>query len=167
MAGRFAVSVQDLNNHKNANGAHDATNITANLTTVDGYNHDTVSTALEGLNTVINNNLSPFATGITPGKVQLTTDLGGTYDNPYVVGLLGRTLIENSLLTNHTWVYNGTSWINGLTPVTGDIGYVSNVMRVNSIGGQLGAGNVNIGKNLLYIGDFALNINNKLPHLTA
>lgn len=158
MAGRFAVSIQDLNNHKDSTGAHEATSISTNFITFDGYSYNNVGDSLNGLSDLVGRNQSPFADTVTPGKIQLTTDLGGTYNAPQVTGLLGRPLVEGIVGINYTWLYTGATWTPGPVPVTGDLGYVSNVMRVNSIASQGGVGNVNIGKNLNYTGSYALNI---------
>lgn len=157
MAGRFAVSVQDLNNHKDNSNAHSSTNISTAVS-INSVPQTTVTGALTALNSYIAANAAPNASAGTAGKVQLTTDLGGTYNSPFVVGLLGKALIENSLSPNYTWVYSGANWVTAPTPVGGDIAYVSNVMRVNSIGGDLGVGNISVGKDLNYTGSYAMNI---------
>lgn len=82
-----------------------------------------VQDILAVLATLISAPVVPFADPSTPGLVQLTGDISGSYNNVSVVGLQGRPVVSTAPTSGQVLTWSGISWSPAtLPPATGSAG---------------------------------------------
>ena len=86
--------------------------------TIDGYTSSNVQTTLANIASILNNEHIPFATGSTPGLIQLSGDLSGTrykpstYSSPIISSIQGYPITILSPPSNgNVLAWNSTAWV--------------------------------------------------------
>ncbi|HEY5268363.1 MAG TPA: hypothetical protein VII94_04475 [Candidatus Saccharimonadales bacterium] len=131
--------------------------------TIDGYTSSNVQATLTTIASILNNEHIPFATGSTPGLIELSGDIAttlwstSTYDNITVGKIQGYpiTILSNPINGN-VLAWNGTAWVpTALTfsAYGGDLSGTPNSQNVIGIRGvSVSATSPTDGQTLIYNG---------------
>lgn len=139
--GRLVTDRFDFQSHINGNNfRHTADEIDLGVNsaptaiTINGTPCHTVQQAIVAINSDLNP-VIPDATTISPGLIQISGDLAGTYNSITVQAIQGKSIAATAPTSNQVLLWNGSSW----TPTTLNNSNLTGLTLAGDITGTLGA----------------------------